>query len=123
MRGGSSRFKTKSNHSLSNPREPRYGVDGLSTLRLVTWCFPSYTNAEGCNGNSASAALNKWLKANFCSDAVVQGFRRAFRDRLRAVNCPTEMIDQLGGWSTTNVGGRYGLGFGLKQKEGYMVLI
>ena len=24
--------------------------------------FPSYTSATKCNGNSASAALNKWLK-------------------------------------------------------------
>ena len=78
------------------------------------WCFPRYTNAEGCNGNSASAALNKWLKVKFSSEAVVHGFRHSFRDRLRAVNCPTEMIDQLGGWSVNNVGGRYGAGFSLE---------
>jgi integrase len=77
-------------------------------------CFPRYTNAEGCNGNSASAALNKWLKAKFSSETLVHGFRHAFRDRLRAVNCPTEMIDQLGGWSANNVGGRYGAGFDME---------
>jgi integrase len=78
-------------------------------------CFPRYTNADCCNGNSASAALNKWLKANFSSEALVHGFRHAFRDRLRAVNCPTEMIDQLGGWSANNVGGRYGAGFDMER--------
>jgi integrase len=80
------------------------------------WCFPRYTNAESCNGNSASAALNKWLKANFSKEGVVHGFRHSFRDRLRVVNCPTEMIEQLGGWSSANVGSRYGRGFELKLK-------
>ena len=27
-----------------------------------------------------------------------------FRDRLRAVECPSEIIDQLGGWSLKSVG-------------------
>ena len=35
------------------------------------------------------------------------------RDRLRAVNCPSEMIDQIGGWSKRSVGEGYGEGFGL----------
>jgi hypothetical protein len=33
------------------------------------------------------------------------------------------MIDQLGGWSANNVGGRYGAGFGLKQKSYYLCSI
>jgi integrase len=77
------------------------------------WCL-------SCNGNSANAALNKWLKINFSKEAVVHGFRHSFRDRLRAVNCPTEMIDQLGGWSLANVGSRYGTGFGLEQRKSYL---
>ena len=98
---------------------PLVGAAFWAAERLVAeaegrWCFPRYTNAEYCNGNSASAALNKWLKANFSSEALVHGFRHAFRDRLRAVNCPTEMIDQLGGWSANNVGGRYGAGFDIE---------
>jgi integrase len=104
---------------------PLVGAALWAAQRIVTkkegeWCFPRYTNAEGCNGNSASAALNKWLKANFCNDAVVHGFRHAFRDRLRAVNCPTEMIDQLGGWSIPNVGGRYGQGYDLRTQKVFM---
>ena len=82
-----------------------------------------YTNVEGCNGNSASAALNKWLKVNFSSEALVHGFRHSFRDRLRAVSCPTEMIDQLGGWSANSVSERYGVGFGLEQKGSFVELI
>ena len=35
------------------------------------------------------------------------------RDRLRAVSCPSEMIDQIGGWSKRSVGEGYGEGFDL----------
>ena len=28
------------------------------------FAFPKYTSLKGCNANSASAALNKWLKVN-----------------------------------------------------------
>ena len=30
------------------------------------------------------------------------------RDRLRAVECPSDIIDTAGGWTTTGVGQRYG---------------
>ena len=36
------------------------------------------------------------------------------RDRLRAVNCPPEMIDQIGGWSRETIGQGYGEGYDLK---------
>jgi hypothetical protein len=35
------------------------------------------------------------------------------RDRLRAVECPKEVIDQIGGWSSGDVGESYGDGFPL----------
>ena len=35
------------------------------------------------------------------------------RDRLRAVECPLEIIDQLGGWSLKSVGQGYGKGYEL----------
>jgi len=73
--------------------------------------FPRYTDNDRCNANSASNALNKWLKANFRDDIVVHGFRHAIRDRLRAVQCPSEMIDQIGGWSSGKVGEGYGEGY------------
>jgi len=37
------------------------------------------------------------------------------RDRLRAVQCPSDMIDQIGGWSTAGVGQAYGEGYRLKD--------
>ena len=33
------------------------------------------------------------------------------RDRLRAVNCPSDMIDQIGGWSLGKIGEGYGNGY------------
>ena len=36
------------------------------------------------------------------------------RDRLRAVECPSDIIDQIGGWATTSVGQGYGEGYGLE---------
>ena len=35
------------------------------------------------------------------------------RDRLRAVEYPKEIIDQIGGWSSSDVGESYGDGFPL----------
>ena len=42
---------------------------------------------------------------------VVHSFRHLMRDRLRAVECPNEIIDQIGGWASSNVGESYGDGF------------
>jgi len=35
---------------------------------------------------------------------------------LRAVNCPSDMIDELGGWTTGSVGQAYGNGYALLAK-------
>ena len=77
------------------------------------FAFPRYNRLGQTNGNSASAALNKWLKLHVPKGCSVHSFRHSMRDRLRAVNCPTEMIDQIGGWSKDTVGQGYGEGFGL----------
>jgi integrase len=53
------------------------------------FAFPRYTSVDGCNANSASAALNKWMKEKLSEHYVVHGVRHSFRDRLRAVECPT----------------------------------
>ena len=80
------------------------------------YCFPRYTNNERTNANSASAALNKWLKVvTGNKDYVIHGLRHSFRDRLRAVDAPIEMIDRLGGWSLKSVGQSYGDGYQLEQ--------
>ena len=77
------------------------------------YAFPRYTTKDNYNANSASAALNKWLKEQLTDNYVVHGFRHSFRDRLRAIECPSEIIDQLGGWSLKSVGQGYGNGYEL----------
>ena len=66
------------------------------------------------NSNSASAALNKWLRNRLGEGNVIHGFRHSMRDRLRAVECPSDLIDQIGGWSRGSVGEGYGKGYDLK---------
>ena len=53
---------------------------------------------------------------NYCeAGATVHGIRHAFRDRLRAVEAPVDLIDQLGGWSMKSVGMGYGDGYRLAE--------
>ena len=45
---------------------------------------------------------------HFQMDATkAEWFRHSLRDRLRAVECPADIIDQIGGWSTSGVGQQY----------------
>jgi len=87
------------------------------------FAFPRYASPTGCNANSASAALNKWMKEKLSKPYVIHGFRHSFRDRLRAVECPSEIIDQLGGWSLKSVGQGYGRGYDLKVLNKWIVKI
>ena len=75
---------------------------------------------QGHKTDSASAALNKWLKNQSSQDAVVHSFRHNMRDRLREVVCPFDLIDQLGGWVTNGVGNSYGFGYSLEAMNRWM---
>ena len=78
--------------------------------------FSRYCDEKECHSNSASAALNKWLKQVAGPDYVIHSFRHSMRDRLRAVNCSSDMIDQIGGWSSGKIGEGYGEGYSLIRK-------
>jgi integrase len=109
------RLKTAS----SERKIPLVGLSLWAARRLKQhstglYCFPRYTNSERCNSNSASAAINKWIKTVGGSNDVIHGLRHSFRDRLRAVEAPTDMIDQLGGWALKSVGQGYGDGYDLE---------
>ena len=47
----------------------------------------------------------------------------SMRVRLRAVECPKEIIDQIGGWSSSDVGESYGEGFPLDNLEKWLIKI
>ena len=77
------------------------------------YLFPRYTKNGKCNANSASAALNKWMRNYVEGGCVIHSFRHSMRDRLREVECPSDIVDQIGGWSCSNVGQNYGAGYQL----------
>ena len=78
------------------------------------YAFPRYNKTSTTNANSASAALNKWLHQYVPQGCTMHSFRHSMRDRLRAVECPSDIIDQIGGWATASVGQGYGEGYGLE---------
>jgi integrase len=86
------------------------------------YCFPRYNNQSTTSANSASATINKWLKANK-HNFVAHSFRHSFRDRLRQVEAPTELIDMIGGWSIQAIGQKYGDGYKLEHFKKYTDLI
>tara|TARA_Y100000385_G_scaffold236655_1_gene250837 strand:- start:71 stop:346 length:276 start_codon:yes stop_codon:yes gene_type:complete len=57
------------------------------------FAFPNYNDGQRTNANSASAALNKWLKAKIRQGYTIYSFRHSMRDRLRAIECPSDVID------------------------------
>lgn len=65
--------------------------------------FPDYTSRYMCNANSASAALLKWLKPKIPDGSGIHSLRHSIRDRLRAVECPSDIQDAIGGWQTGQV--------------------
>lgn len=77
------------------------------------FAFPKYNKTGKTNANSASAALNKWLKPQVPERCTMHSFRHSMRDRLRAVECPSDIVDQIGGWQTEGVGQGYGKGYPL----------
>ena len=86
---------------------PLVGVS-LEAIKTMHWqgvshpfLFKSYTNETKCNGNSASAALNKWMKGHtekghtekgHTEKGVVHSFRHSLRDRLREAGVDREII-------------------------------
>ena len=119
-------YPHRSLKTLSSERiVPLVGQSLWAAKRIIgtstsVYCFPRYTSSSRCNANSASAAINKWIKTVADSDAVIHGLRHSFRDRLRAVEAPSEVIDQLGGWSLTTVGQGYGDGYKLEILSKWM---
>lgn len=84
------------------------------------FAFPRYNKGETTNANSASAALNKWMKPHVPERCTMHSFRHSMRDRLRAVECPSDIVDQIGGWQTEGVGHGYGKGYPLEVLAKWM---
>ena len=106
--------------SASARKVPLVGASLWAVKRAVSatdepYLFPSICDGQTTKGNSTSAKLNKWMKARIKGEGkVVHSFRHSMRDRLRAVECPPDIIDQLGGWTAGGVGQGYGSGYPLE---------
>ena len=86
-----------------------------------TYAFPRYTKGGRCNANSASAALNKWVKQIATQPVSLHSFRHSLTDRLRAVQCPRDIIDAIGGWTAGSIGEKYGQGYKLDVLHEWML--
>src|SRR5210317_1205504 len=119
------RLKTKG----SQRDIPLVGASLWACKRLIEanndsiFAFPRYCNEKTANANSASGALNKWLQDYVPEGCVIHSFRHSIRDHLRAVQCPSDMIDQIGGWATAGVGQAYGQGYLIKTKQKQLIEI
>ena len=87
------------------------------------YLFPRYVRDQDTRSNSASAAMNKWIKQNVSREIVVHSLRHAFRDRLRNVGTPTDVIDVVGGWARAGIGETYGRGHSLNTIAKWMQTI
>ena len=112
-------LKTKSSQRCV----PLVGVALWASKRLLEanndsiFAFPRYCDEPGCKANSASGGLNKWLHQYVPDNCVIHSFRHSLRDRLRAVECPSDIVDAIGGWKTSGVGHGYGNGYPLDVLE------
>jgi len=106
---------------------PLVGSAYEAAIRIVhvghKYAFARYCDETKCNANSASAALNKWLKPRMPDGCVIHSFRHSLRDRLRAVECPSDIIDAIGGWTTAGIGHKYGSGYDLAVKYRWMKML
>jgi integrase len=118
------RLKTRS----SQRTLPLVGYAKLAMVQTLnqaddTYLFPRYIRDGKCFSTHASNALNKWLKKDF-DGLTAHCLRHTFRDRLRSVECPMDLIDQIGGWkSVSSIGNSYGIGYQNSQILAWTILI
>ena len=85
--------------------------------------FPKYCSEIKVSSNSASAALNKWLQHKINDRLVIHSLRHVMRDRLRNIECPVDIIDEIGGWTRGTIGDNYGLGHSLAVKYKWLSIL
>ena len=118
------RLKTKgSSRKIPLVGNSLWAAKEMRKLKKNKFVFPHYNQNNYTNSNSASAALNKWIKSEGFKEHSMHSFRHSLRDRLRSVECPIEIADQIGGWTFKSVGQGYGNGYCLKILAKWMNLV
>ncbi len=92
----------------------------IKEMSASKFAFPRYNTSTFTSTNTASASLNKWLRIEGFGQYTMHSFRHSLRDRLRYVACPSEITDQIGGWSNKTVGQSYGNGYRLCDLNKWM---
>ncbi|SFJ43606.1 Site-specific recombinase XerD [Celeribacter neptunius] len=103
---------------------PLVGAALWAAQRIVAntkseYVWPKYAVPGDFKATSASNAIAKWVRAQGI-DKTMHSLRHSIRDRLRDVNAPEEIIDQVGGWSARSAGQRYGRGASLSVKAEWL---
>lgn len=115
------RLKTKSSQRFI----PLVGV-ALAYIRTSSdyWIFPSYVDTETgrVKNDNASAAVRKRLK-NWLGDEspTAHSFRHTIATRLRDVECPVGVMEEMLGWAKTESDG-YGNAADIRNKTKYLNL-
>jgi integrase len=106
---------------------PLVGVSLWAAQRVVSsvvegqsLAFPQYNKGAKTNSNSASAALNKWIKTTVELDHIIHELRHTMADRLREVQCPADIRLAIGGWKVSGVGEGYGDGYTLRVRREWL---
>ena len=83
------------------------------------WIFPKYLKTKR-GKESANAAINKRLhKILGPGSPTSHSFRHTLTTRLRSVECPEDMRNELGGWASS-VSAMYGTPTDITNKAGYI---
>ena len=83
------------------------------------YLFSRYIRDGKCYATHVSNSLNKWLKKDF-NGLTAHCLRYTFGDRLRAVECPIDLIDQIGERKSVNaIGNSYGKGHSVQMLKSW----
>lgn len=108
---------------------PLVGTSLWAAKRIVekgksgqVFAFPRYASKDGCKADAASSALNSWMEARGIPRTTHE-FRHTMRNRLRAVNCPRDMAEAIGGWGGQAISDNYGEGYALETMQEWLLKI
>lgn len=82
-------------------------------MRGQRFAFPRYTSSDGTKATHASNTIAKWIRS-LGIEHTAHELRHTMADRLRDVQCPEDIREAIGGWTTKGVAAQYGKGYGLK---------
>ena len=111
--------------SKSSERDiPLFGIAMWGATQLKNQCkgdqlFPKYDNGEKFKKDTATNAINKWLKSKGFKKTT-HGLRHSLSDRLRDNGCPNEIVEAINGHTNPSMSLKYGTGYKLEAKLEYI---